>query len=186
MLFRSTSIKYNLVNNNGQINVSSTIFSLSGISSIAPKDILRIDNEYMKVISVGLGTTSVGPITNDGSYFLVEVSRGFLGSSASSHSDNVGVATIYKGSYNIVGNKIYFASAPRGNPELIVDDSNLSYETADFSGRVFLRNDYSSNQIYDDISYKFTGIGKTFTLTNQGINTVGLGTGGEEIGRAHV
>ena len=28
-----TPIKYNLVNNNGQINVSSTIFSLSGISS---------------------------------------------------------------------------------------------------------------------------------------------------------
>ena len=58
----------------------------------------------------------------------------------------------------------------------------MSYETSDFSGRVFLRNDYSTNQIYDDLSYKFTGIGRTFTLTSQGINTVGLGsTGGNGI-----
>lgn len=87
-----------------------------------------------------------------------------------------------KGSYNIVGSKIFFAEAPRGNPQLNIDKGNLSYETSDFSGRVFLRNDYSTNQIYDDLSYKFTGIGRTFTLTSQGISTVGLGsTGGNGI-----
>jgi hypothetical protein len=177
-----TPIKYNLTNNGGQINATSSVFSLSGISSIAPKDILKVDNEYMKVISVGLGTTSIGPITNTGSLSLVEVSRGFVGSSATIHQDTVGVASIYKGSFNIVGSKIFFAEPPRGNPQLNIDRGNLSYETSDFSGRVFLRNDYNTNQIYDDISYKFTGIGKTFTLTNQGINTVGLGsTGGNGI-----
>jgi hypothetical protein len=177
-----TPTHYNLTNNNGQIDDISTIFSLSGISSIAPKDILGVDNEYMNVISVGLGTTSVGPITNSGSFSLVEVSRGFVGSSATTHADTTGIATIYKGSYNIVGSKIFFAEAPRGNPQLNIDRGNLSYETSDFSGRVFLRNDYSTNQIYDDISHKFTGIGRTFTLTNQGINTVGLGsTGGNGI-----
>jgi len=171
-----TPINYRLTNNGGQINATSTIFSLSGISSIVPKDILRVDNEYMKVISVGLGTTSVGPITNSGSFSLVEVSRGFVGSSATNHADTTGIGTIYRGSFNIVGSKIFFVEAPRGNPQLRIDRSNLLYETSDFSGRVFLRNDYSTNQIYDDISYKFTGIGRTFTLTNQGISTIGLGT----------
>jgi hypothetical protein len=41
-----------------------------------------------------------------------------------------------------------------------------------------LRNDYTSNQVYDDISSQFTGIGRTFTLTVGGANTVGLGTTG--------
>jgi hypothetical protein len=177
-----TPIKYNLLDNGGQINSSLTTFSLSGISSISPNNILKVDDEYMKVISVGFGTTSIGPITNTGSFSLVEVSRGFVGSSATIHQDTVGIATIYTGSYNIVGSKIFFAEAPRGNPQLNIDRGNLSYETSDFSGRVFLRNDYSTNQIYDDISYKFTGIGRTFTLTNQGISTVGLGsTGGNGI-----
>jgi len=177
-----TPINYSLTGNGGQINATSTIFSLSGISSIVPRDILRVDNEYMKVISVGLGTTSIGPVTNSGSFSLVEVSRGFVGSSATTHADTTGIATIYKGSYNIVGSQIFFTEAPRGNPQLNIDRGNLSYETSDFSGRVFLRNDYSTNQIYDDISYKFTGIGRTFTLTNQGISTVGLGsTGGNGI-----
>jgi hypothetical protein len=177
-----TQINYSLSNNGGQIDGSLTTFSLTGISSISPNDILKVDNEYMKVISVGLGTTSIGPITNNGSFSLVEVSRGFVGSSATIHQDTIGIATIYKGSYNIVGSKIFFAEAPRGNPQLNIDRGNLSYETSDFSGRVFLRNDYSTNQIYDDLSYKFTGIGRTFTLTSQGINTVGLGsTGGNGI-----
>ena len=177
-----TPINYTLTDNGGQINVTSTIFSLSGISSIVPRDILRVDNEYMKVISVGLGTTSIGPITNLGSFSLVEVSRGFVGSSATTHADTTGIATIYKGSYDIVGSKIFFTESPRGNPQLNIDRGNLSYETSDFSGRVFLRNDYSTNQIYDDISYKFTGIGRTFTLTVGGANTVGLGsTGGNGI-----
>jgi hypothetical protein len=54
----------------------------------------------------------------------------------------------------------------------------LTFETSDFTGRVFLRNDYTSNQLYDDISSQFTGIGRTFTLTVGGANTVGLGTTG--------
>lgn len=44
-------------------------------------------------------------------------------------------------------------------------------------GRVFLRQDYSSNVIFDDISSEFTGIGRTFVITSSGINTIGLTTG---------
>ena len=176
-----TPISHKLSGNGGGISIGSSIFALSGISTIMPNDILKIDNEYMKIENVGLGTTNKGPITNIGTVALVKVSRGFVGSSASTHTDST-QASIYKGAYNIVGNKIHFAEAPRGNPQIVLDDSNLPFQTSDFNGRVFLRNDYTTNAIYDDISDQFTGIGRTFTLTIGGINTVGLGsTGGNGI-----
>ena len=176
-----TPIVHTLSGNGGGISIASSIFALSGISTIVPKDILKIDNEYMKIENVGLGTTNNGPITNSGSIPLVKVSRGFVGSSASTHTDSA-TARIYKGSYNIVDNKIHFAEAPRGNPQITVDGSNLPFQTSDFNGRVFLRGDYETNAVYDDISNQFTGIGRTFTLTIGGINTVGLGsTGGNGI-----
>ena len=176
-----TPIVHTLSGNGGGISIASSIFALSGISTIVPKDILKIDNEYMKIENVGLGTTNNGPITNSGSIPLVKVSRGFVGSSASTHTDSA-TARIYKGSYNIVDNKIHFAEAPKGNPQITVDGSNLPFQTSDFNGRVFLRGDYETNAVYDDISDQFTGIGRTFTLTIGGINTVGLGsTGGNGI-----
>ena len=172
-----TPISYTLLGNGGQISAGSSIFALSGISTIIPKDILKIDNEYMGIINVGLGTTNIGPITNNGNINLVEVTRAFVGSSATTHTDSTSVR-IYKGSYNIVDSNIFFAESPRGNPQIERDSSNLTFETSDFTGRVFLRDNYASNQIYDDISSKFTGIGRTFTLTVGGANTVGLGTSG--------
>jgi len=176
-----TPISHTLSGNGGQISVVSTLFALSGISTIKPKDILKINDEYMRVINVGLGTTNIGPITNSGTISLVEVSRGFVGSSATSHTDST-TARVYKGSYDIVGNTIFFTEPPRGNPQIERDSSNLRFETSDFTGRVFLRNNYTTNQIYDDISNQFTGIGRTFTLTVGGANTVGLGsTGGNGI-----
>ena len=176
-----TPISHNLSGNGGQISAESSVFALSGITTIAPKDILKIDNEYMGVINVGLGTTNIGPISNSGNINLVEVNRGFVGTSASTHNDSSSVR-IYKGSYNIVDNRIFFAESPRGNPQIIRDSSNLTFETSDFTGRAFLRNNYTTNQLYDDISSKFTGIGRTFTLTVGGANTVGLGsTGGNGI-----
>lgn len=176
-----TPIAHTLSGNGGGISIASSIFALSGISTIVPKDILKIDNEYMKIENVGLGTTNSGPITNSGSIPLVKVSRGVVGSSASTHTDST-IARIYKGSYNIVDNKIHFVEAPRGNPQIDLDSGNLPFQTSDFNGRVFLRSDYETNAVYDDISNQFTGIGKTFTLTIGGSNTVGLGsTGGNGI-----
>ena len=176
-----TPIAHTLSGNGGTISIASSIFALSGISTIVPNDILKIDNEYMKIENVGLGTTNKGPITNIGTIPLVKVSRGFVGSSASTHTDS-SPARIYKGSYNIVDNKIHFVESPRGNPQIITDNSNLPFQTSDFNGRVFLRNDYETNVVYDDISNQFNGIGRTFTLTIDGNNTVGLGsTGGNGI-----
>jgi hypothetical protein len=167
------------VDNGGSIDSSATIFGLSGISSIKIGDILKVDNEYMRIENLGLGTSYAGPITFSGNIPLVEVKRSFVGSSATSHS-NSSVASIYRGSYNIFGNKIYFTEPPDGSLEdqVGVDIDNLLEYRSSFNGRVFLKSDYEENTVYDDISENFTGIGKTFTLTVGGINTVGLGTSG--------
>ena len=174
----STKITHTLSGNvGGGITESTEIISLSGISTINPKDILKINDEYMGVLNVGLGTTNVGPITNTGSDNLVQVERGFVGSAASSHTDS-DLVRVYKGSYNIVDNEIHFTDPPRGNPQIDKTRFNLDYETSQFTGRVFLKSDYTDNKVYDDISDEFTGIGRTFTLKVGGANTVGLGSTG--------
>ena len=168
-----TSVNHTL---NGSIDsTSTTIFSLSGISSIQLGDILRVDDEYMKVTNVGFGTTTTGPISGVGTTALVDVTRGFVGSAASTHTSS-GIATVYRGAYNISGNKIFFVDPPRGNANEARDIRNLEYPTSDFSGRVYFRSSYDSNEIFDDISDQFTGIGRTFNVTVGGANTSGAGT----------
>lgn len=172
-----TPLSFTLENNGGTIGVGVTFISLSGISSIKPKDILRVDDEFLNIRNVGLGTTAVGPIDGTGDVPIVEVSRGFVGSSATTHSDGSEVR-IYKGGYNIVGNKIYFTEAPdgKGNND-VLDSSNLSLPKSTFNGRVYLRRDFTENQIYDDISLEFNGIGRTFTVYKEGENATGLEAG---------
>ena len=171
-------LNYSLIGNyGGSVGVGTTIFALSGISSIRTNDLLKVEDEFMRVISVGYGETSIGPISGIGQTNLVQVERGFVGTSATSHAD-LTEAKIYRGSYNLKGNKIHFTEAPKGDFRSSNDSSNLSYFKSKFGGRVYLRQDYSSNQLYDDISERFTGIGQTYVLTRDGINTVGLGTTG--------
>ena len=171
-----TPIKTNLYNNGGQVSNSATIFGVTGITSIRPNNILRVDDEYMKVVSVGLGTTSTGPISGSGGVNLLEVSRAFVGTSATSHTDGTEVR-LYSGSFNIIGSRINFTDAPKGKNTILRDSSNLQYTRSSFDGRVYLRNDYTNNRIFDDISDRFTGIGQTYTVTVQGINTTGIQTG---------
>jgi len=157
----------------GSLGISTNIVSLSGISTINPKDILLVDDEYMGVTNVGLGTTNIGPITNNGTVNLVQVDRGFVGSSASTHTDTTQVR-VYKGSFNIVDDEIHFSEPPRGNPQIDKTRLNLDFETSSFAGRVFLKSNYDNNKIYDDISDEFSGIGRTFTLKVGGANTTGI------------
>ena len=175
-----SSLEFNLFNNvGGQIGSGTTVFSLSGISSVNPKDLLKIEDEYIFINNVGLGTTSVGPITYSGDFFLVDGVRGAVGTSATSHTDGTS-ARIYRGSYNIVGNEINFSEPPRGSAYFIEDEdfSNLTRAKATFNGRVFLRKNYDKNEIYDDISERFNGLDTDYTLSIQGINTAGLGSDG--------
>jgi len=171
-----TPVSHNLAFNGGTVSAASTFFTLSGISSILPGDILKIENEYVRVDSVGLGTTTIGPITGIGTFNLIESTRGFVGSSATSHTDGV-EARVYLGGFNIAGNQIHFTEAPLGNNVSTVDSGNLPFARSSFNARVYLRDDYSGNKIFDNISKSFTGIGQTYRLNVGGANTTGIETG---------
>jgi len=173
-------VSYSLVNYTlagYSVGSSTTTFILSGISSIFPNDILKIDDEYVNVLNVGFGTTSSGPISFAGTFPLVNVNRGFVGSSSTSHS-GLSTAYLYRGSYNIIDNKIFFTDSLKSTLGVssFFEETNISPYIADFNGRVFLREDYSNNQIFDNFSDQFTGIGQTYSITVGGANTVGLST----------
>ena len=173
-----TPLSFDLENNGGTtIGAAVSFLSLSGISSIRPRDILKIDEEFLEIQNVGLGTTNTGPITGVGTFPVINVSRGFVGTAATEHQDG-SEARIYKGAFNIVGNKIHFTQAPdgKGNNDR-VDASALSLPKSTFNGRVYLRRDYTGNKVYDDISLSFNGIGRTFSVYNEGENTLGLEAG---------
>jgi len=171
-----TPISHTLSNNGGSISVGATYFGISGISSILPGDVMKIDDEYVKVEAVGIGTTTLGPITGTGSFNIIKTERGFVGTLATTHTDGSTIR-IYQGSYNMTRSKIHFTEAPRGNTQELVDESNIPYTKSTFNGRVYLRQDYSTNQIYDSITREFTGIGATYRLTVGGANTTGIETG---------
>ena len=71
-----TPITETITNNMaGQVGLTTTLISVSGISSIILNDVLKINDEYLKVTNVGVGTTSVGPITENGTLNILEVER---------------------------------------------------------------------------------------------------------------
>lgn len=173
----SVPLTYSLSGNDPIIGVGLTFLSISGISSLRPRDILNVEDEFLLVNNVGLGTSSLGPITGIGTIPIVEVKRGALGSEAKV-LQNGSEVKVFRGSYNVVGNKIYFSEAPdgRGSNDRL-NSSNLRLPKSTFNGRVYLRKDYGFNKIYDDISDNFTGLGKTFTVYKDGENTTGLEAG---------
>jgi hypothetical protein len=178
----STGITSNLEEN---ISNFQPIFEINDSSNLKSGDLIKINNEYMKIYSVGIGST--------GSFEpnKIKVERSILGTESKSHS--VGsIVTKIQGNYNIVGSLIYFASAPYGN-ELFrlnqnVSGSDLEYTNLDarskFSGRVFLRSGvplsdeeaYETNYLFDSIDDSFDGYKRTFTLTSDGQNISGFST----------
>ena len=172
-----TKLTHTLSNNGGSIGVGDTIFSLSGIGTIASGDLLKVDDEFMLVKLVGLGDNAIGPITGSGTFSLVEVERGVVGTTEVSHNDG-STARIHLGSYNLVGDKIHFVEPPIGNNDNTINKTTLIPESrSTFGGRVYLRQDYTDNKVFDNISRDFTGIGATYTLTVEGSNTTGIETG---------
>ena len=168
------------------IGVGVTQLILSGISSITTSDLLKIGDEFMSVTEVGFSSTPTGTINDATDVSLgiatlpsVKVTRGQLGIPAAGISSGASVR-VHRGSFNIVDSKVYFTDPPKGNTRSRKDDTNLPFVKADFSGRTFLRSNYTTNMLFDDISDNFTGIGKTYTLTVGGANTssgIGVGNG---------
>ena len=174
-----TPLSYTLANNTSNIGAGLTFLSLSGISSIKPRDIVKLDDEFLDILNVGLGTAPVGPISGVGTYPVIEVKRGFVGTSATTHTDGSSIR-IYKGAFNIVGNKIWFTDAPDGRGDNNrLNSSALAKAKSTFNGRVYLRTDYTGNKVYDDISLSFNGIGRSFTVYKEGQNTTGVEAGSD-------
>ena len=119
-----TKLSYTLQDNYGSVGAGETVFSLSGIGTIASGDLIKVDDEFMKVNLVGLGVTASGPIIGSGAFNLVNVERGVAGTTAASHNDGA-TARIHLGSYNFVGSKIHFTEPPLGNSTNVIDDDTL-------------------------------------------------------------
>ena len=171
------NVTHTLDSNSGGVGLTTTIIHLSGISTISTNDVLKINSEFMEVVNVGFATTGGSPVGTSGTFNTVEVKRASVGTTAVTHS-NDDVATIFRGSYNIVGRDIFFTKAPRGDITKTKTINDLNPPTSNFSGRVYFRNNYDSNVIYDDISDQFTGINSSFTLKVGGADTIGIGTTG--------
>jgi len=163
----STAITESLLNN---IDLKDSVLHFSGISSFFGGDLIKIDNEIMKVSSVGVGSTS-----------FVEVQRSLMGTELQSHTQNA-LITKVNGNYNIVRNKIYFSDSPYGSTnDSRSGDANIR---SSFQGRVFLRSGipnsnqevYEKNYIFDNISQEFNAKNKNFTLKSNGQSIAGFST----------
>jgi hypothetical protein len=152
------------------IGITTTkIYLNSGISSISGLDLLQIDKEYLKITSVGIGSTNV-----------IDVERGFLGSIPTSHSINSSIS-VMRGDYNIINDVIYFTTAPYGKNEYGQASSSgvttTLYAKSSFQGRVFSRKyDFiqdpnDTNFILDDISLGFTGLENTIGIRTGTLNS---------------
>jgi len=152
---------------------------VSKISSIYNGSLIQINDEIMKVAAVGVASTNA-----------ISVIRPWLGTKLSAHSLSNQVTKVL-GNYNILDNVLYFTEAPFGG----VSVQNLSNRpdeidytgittNSSFSGRVFLRSgepdtlneSYKNNYIFDDISDKFNGSQKLFTLKSKESNITGIST----------
>ena len=155
---------------------SSDDLYLAGITSITGGDLLQVEDEIMKVRSVGVGSTNV-----------VSVDRGWLGTLRVSHSSGT-VATKVQGNYNIVNNTLNFVEAPYGNNPLSTttnppDERDWTGITTSstFQGRVFLKSgtpggtvdSYANNYVFDDVSEQFNGTNDTFPFKVDGSDTTG-------------
>jgi len=152
---------------------------ISGITSISGGDLLKIDDEIMKVNSVGVGDTNI-----------LLVSRPWMGSGLASHTSG-SLVTKIEGNYNIVDSTINFYAAPAGlvplstssNEPDEIDFVGIATHST-FNGRSFMRSGikdttvepYSQNYIFDDISANFTGLTTEFTLKQDGEDVAGFST----------
>lgn len=166
-----------------ELSGASDFVEVVGITSFFTGDLIRIDNEIMKIELIGSG------IGNTNSFI---VRRPILGTGLVDHAQGSDVVK-QSGAYQIVDNIIYFPVPPfdkapttdltRTDPE---ERDYVGLETfSSFSGRVFLRSGfedtnigpYDKNFLLDDISNQFLGISTQAILKNQGNDVAGFSTG---------
>ena len=163
----------------GNVSATSDTIKLSGITSITGGDLLKINDEIMKVDSVGLGATNI-----------LLVTRPWMGTEQDSYSDGT-LVTKVDGNYNIVDSTVNFFTAPVGLTPLSTTTNEPDERDwvgvathSTFNGRSFMRSGitdsadspYSKNYIFDDISANFTGLTTEFTIQSSGSNISGVST----------
>ena len=107
---------------------------------------------------------------------ILVVERGYIGSSATNHTAN-DVSRLFSGGYNIVDSNISFYKHLEDQIDHKKLLSNLDPVRSTFTGRVYLRQDYTTNFVFDDISEQFTGIDQRYKVKVNGADTVGINTG---------
>ena len=146
---------------------TSNFITLSGISSFFSGDIIKINDEFMKIDTVGIGATNI-----------LLVRKGQLNSVLADHSAGDTV-TKFLGNYQIVKDTINFTDAPKGSK----GPAGLT-TTSTFVGRVFThtgvpggtQETYTNNFVFDTVQEQFTGIATNFILKSGGSDVTGFAT----------
>jgi hypothetical protein len=153
------------------------IIYFTGITSFFGGDLVKIDDEVMRIDAIGIGSTNA-----------MRVRRPWMGTVNAGHSTGALITKVV-GSYNIVDNTLNFVEAPYGKNPLssttnAPDQRDWTGITTSsrFQGRSFLRSGiqgssdeaYNKNYIFDDISARFNGQTKSFTLTSAGSSVSGI------------
>ena len=141
--------------------------TLTGISSFFSGDVIKVNNEFMKIDTVGIGSTN-----------RMLVRRGQLNSALANHSAGDTVIK-FLGNYQIVKDTINFTDPPKGEK----GPSGLT-TTSTFVGRVFThtgipggtQETYSNNFVFDTVEDQFTGIATNFILKSNKQNVTGFAT----------
>jgi hypothetical protein len=153
------------------------ILYFSGITSFFGGDLIRVENEIMRIEGVGIGSTNA-----------IRVRRPWLGTVVSGYSTG-SLVTKISGNYNIIDNVLNFVDAPYGNIPLSSttnppDERDwIGISTGSkFQGRTFIRSGitdsseetYLKNYIFNDISSEFNGVTKEFTLKSNESDVSGI------------
>ncbi len=149
------------------VSTITDFITLSGISTFYSGDVIKVNNEFMKIDTVGIGSTN-----------QVLVKRAQLNSALATHSANDTV-TKYLGNYQIVKDSINFTNAPKGAKGPV----GLT-TTSTFAARAFLRSGvpqgtidtYSNNFVFDTFANQFTGLSTSFVVKSQGQDITGFAT----------
>ena len=147
------------------VGVGTTTLWLQDISKIEGGTLLRLEQEIMKVNTVGVGSTN-----------SLNVTRGVMGTLAASHAIGAGL-TYLTGDYRIKDGNIHFSTPPYGPTGV---SSNTTRST--FNGRSFYRVNYGFNNagissnctVFDDVSEEFDGQTSKFMLAKDGTPVVGV------------
>ena len=163
------------------VTTADNIIKISGIQSYFGSDLIKMGDEIMKIMSVGVGSTNA-----------VRVRRGQLGTLIGTGNTGDPITKVV-GNYNITDSVIHFAEAPYGqvpigsttNPPDERDWEGVAASSS-FQGRMFMRSGiedtttdtYHTNYLFDSLSNKFDGNTSVYPLVSGGSTDIsGIATG---------